>query len=226
MLTEAICEVQKLVHARANYDRFAALVRSNPHVLNGESDFPRHVQNWFVHFATMAIRRIAEPNDSGDIVSLRSVLDEMVRAARAFTSAEISDLFDAPDAPEYDDELRSFLISNMWEAVADPTSAQEQLNARMLKDDRRMLEAVSREIKNFVDKRVAHHTWSAKDYDLYYAEVSTCIDVLEAIALRYHATLIGYSMSTLVPTDQFNWYDIFRHGWLYDSGADPRVLGP
>ena len=215
-LREAATEVQGLVHARANYERFAALVRSNDHVLHGESDFPTHVQRWFVHFAAMAIRRIVEPNDSGDIVSLRSVLDEMIRAARAFTSKEISDLFDAPDGlSRYEEAFSQFLISDMWSEFGDPTSPQEQLNARMIKNDRRMLDAVSREITDMVDKRIAHHTTRKDDYDLFYAELSACIDVIEAISLRYYRSLMGASQSTFVPTDQFNWLDIFAEDWLY-----------
>lgn len=217
MMSEAILEVQALVHARSNYDRFAALVRSNPHVLHGESDFPVHVQKWFIHFATMAIRRIVEPNSSGDIVSLRGVLDEMVRAARAFTSASISELFESPTSPNYDEELKQFLISRMWRNVANPSSEQEQLNAKMLKDDRRMLQTVSQEITDLVDKVIAHHTRDASKYSLLYAEVSTCVDIIEAIALRYQTTLLGPSMATLVPVEQFNWLDIFSRNWLYDA---------
>ncbi len=216
-MNEAASEVQGLVHARANYERFAALVRSNAHVLYGESDFPTHVQRWFVHFAAMAIRRIVEPNDSGDIVSLRSVLDEMVRAARAFTSKEISDLFDAADgASRYDDEFSHLLISDMWNEFGDGKSEQEQLNARMVKNDRRMLDAVSRKITDMVDKRIAHHTTAVGDYDLFYAELSSCIDVIEAVTLRYYRSLSGASQATFVPTDQFNWLDIFGRDWLYD----------
>ena len=157
----------------------------------------------------MGIRRIVEPNDAGDIVSLRSVLDDMIRAARAFTSESIAELFDAPDAPKYDEELKNFLIAGMWRNVAYSGGSQEQLNAKMLKHDRRMLEVVSAEIKEMVDKTIAHHTTQASEYTLLYPELSTCIDIIEAIALRYQATLIGSGMSTFVPTDQFNWFDIF-----------------
>jgi hypothetical protein len=216
MMTHAVKEVQQLVHARANYDRFAALVRANDHVLNGESDLPNHVQRWFIHFATMSVRRIVEPNSpTGDIRSLRVVLDDMHRAARAFTSASVAELFEAPDAPQYDPELRAFLIASMWENVAATSGHHEQLNAKMLKDDRKMLALVSDRITDIVDKVIAHRTTSQQDHALSYPELSTCIDVSEAIALRYHATLLGPSMSTLVPVDQFNWYDIFRRDWLY-----------
>lgn len=211
----ASLEVQALVHARANYERFGALVRGNEHVLHGDSDFPSHLQKWFVHFAVMAIRRIVEPNDAGDIVSVRAFLDDMIRAARAFTSDSIAELFDFPDTPQYDDDLKNFLISRMWENVAHQ-GAQEQLNAKMLKHDRRMLEIVSAEITEMVDKTIAHHTTRANDYILLYPELSTCIDVIETITVRYTATLTGAGMSTLVPTDQFNWFDIFAKDWLYD----------
>jgi hypothetical protein len=217
MLSEALTEVQALVHARANYERFAALVRGNKHVLHGESEFPVHVQRWFSHFAAMSIRRIVEPNGSGGIVSLRSVLDEMIRAARAFTSESIAELFDAPDSPRYDAELKAFLITSMWENVSYSGGAQEQLDAKMLKHDRRMLELVSGEIKEMVDKTIAHHVSHTEEYTLLYPELSTCIDVIEAIALRYQATLLGPSMSTLVPTDLSNWFDIFARNWLYEE---------
>jgi hypothetical protein len=214
MMTESIGEVRGLVHARANYERFAALVRANDHVLNGQSDFPRHVQRWFVHYAAMAIRRIVEPN-GGDIQSLRAVLDDMIGAARAFTAESIAELFDAPEGPRYDDALRDFLISDMWASVAHPSSRQEQVNAKMVKDDRRMLQLVSDRITDLVDKAIAHHTLSAAEHSLLYCELGTSIDVIEAITLRYQATLLGPSMSTLVPTDQFDWFDIWRRDWLY-----------
>jgi hypothetical protein len=217
LLAEALTEVQALVHARANYERFAALVRANCHVLHGESDFPCHVQRWFVHYAAMAVRRIVESDSAGDIISLKGVLDDMHRAARAFTSQDIADLFDAPDSPDYDAELRRFLIASMWSAVGTATPAgQEQLDAKMLKDDRKMLDVVSRDITDLVDKQIAHHTTQARSYDLFYSELSACIDVIEAIALRYNTALLGPSQTTFVPVDQFNWFDIFRRDWLYE----------
>ena len=63
------------------------------------------------HSVLSSIRRLVEPYTPGSGVwSLVQLLEDMRQGVEAFGRSEIGGLFDASDAPSYEDELRDFLV--------------------------------------------------------------------------------------------------------------------
>ncbi len=91
----------------------------------------------------------------------------------------------------------------------------------MLGADRTSLRNVAQRIRDFVSKRLAHLTKHGQDEvaELTYPEINLCIDEFERVAKKYIALLTGAGYSSLNPTDQFDWYSIFRFPWY--QGDDP-----
>src|SRR6202046_2765202 len=101
----------------------------------------------------MRIRRILEgKTERNDVRSLRLLLEDMRRACAAFTRASIEELFDADRMPDYDAEVRDFLVSSMWRNVGDVVKNEDRLYAKQIKSHLVALDEASRRLINYADK--------------------------------------------------------------------------
>jgi hypothetical protein len=207
-------EILHLEWFRDEFTRVEQIVRNNPKVLHAESYFPAHVKWWYSESQAMRIRRLVEPYSPGfEVWSLLQLLEDMRRAAEAFGRSEIEGLFDSDDAPQYDDEMRDFLIESMWSNVGDTEQNADRLHARQIKDDIKSLRDTTDEIKRYADLVFAHNA-KEKPSSPKFSSISTATDEIVRIAKRYTATLTGASMISFAPVDQINWFDVFHIPWL------------
>ncbi|HEV3156746.1 MAG TPA: hypothetical protein VGZ00_05310 [Candidatus Baltobacteraceae bacterium] len=205
-----------LVKHRDDFEALAKIVRGNKRILYGESHYPASVKSWYTHSQVMAIRRLVDQGgDGGNVRSLRLLLEDMRRAAEAFTRGNIEELFDAPEAPEYEQEMREFLVSAMWKNAGDTESNTDRLYTHHIKSDLKALAESSARIKKYADKIIAHDTVEVLNEDERpkFSDISACVDVIEGITMRYVSTLTGYGYSSLSPVPQYDTHDIFRFAW-------------
>jgi hypothetical protein len=197
------------------------IVRGNPAILHGESYFPAHVKWWYAESQIMRIRRLVEPYTAGyEVLSLLQLLEDMRRAAEAFSQAEIVSLFAKPDAPDYDEEMRDFLIESMWENVGDVDKGADRLRARQIKEDIKALRDATDEIKRYADLVLAHNA-KEKPPSPKVSALSVAVDEIVRTTKRYYATLTGASMMQFAPVYQGNWYDIFVIPWIIKDVKPP-----
>ena len=212
-------EITCLEWFRDEFARVERIVRGNPRVLRAKSYFPAHVKQWYAESQAMRIRRLVEPYTPGfDVWSLLQLLEDMRRAAEAFGRSEIEGLFDASDAPSYEDELRDFLVESMWKNVGDVDSGANRLRARQIKEDIKGLRDATEDVKRYADLVVAHNA-REKPAPVAFSVISSATDEIVRLAKRYTATLTGASMLSFAPVDQFNWYDVFHFPWIAPSEA-------
>lgn len=220
---EAIkAQITQLEWFRDEFRDFEKIVRENPKLLHGESYFPAHIKLWYIESQAMRIRRLVEPFTPGyEVWSLLQLLEDMRRAAEAFSRAEIEGLFDKPDAHEYDLEMRDFLVASMWRRVGDVEKDADRLYARQIKDDIKALHDATDELKRFADLVYAHN---AKEIPAApkFTVISAAVDEIVRMGKRYYATLTGASMMSFAPVYQGNWYDIFMIPWIDRSVAQPK----
>ena len=208
--------VTELVEYRDAFEDFATMVCGDERILNGASPFPAHVKAWYIDSQVMRIRRLVDQGgEGGNVHSLRLLLEEMRRISEAFTRANIEELFDATEAPRYDAEARDFLVSSMWSNAGDIVNEADRLYARHIREDLKALTESTDPIKRYADKYIAHDTIDGipKDERMLYADISRCVDVIAAIAIRYIATLTGAGYVSLSPVTQHDVHDIFRFAW-------------
>lgn len=213
-------EVTHLEWFRDEFARMDEIVRRNPRVLNAESYFPAHVKIWYCESQAMRVRRLVEPYSPGfEVWSLLQLLEDMRRAAEAFGRSEIEGLFDADDAPQYQDEMRDFLIESMWNNVGDVDKNADRLRARQIKEDIKGLHDVTDDIKRYADLVFAHNA-KEKPAPPKFSALSAAVNEIVRIAKSYTATLTGTSMMSFAPVDQINWYDIFHFPWIESQNMD------
>ena len=214
-------EIMMLVMFRDDFAKFEKIVRGNARFMQAASSFPARVKQWYIDSQIMRIRRILEgKTERNDVRSLRLLLEDMRRACAAFTRDSIEELFDAEGAPDYDAEMRDFLVSSMWSNVGDVVKNEDRLYAKQIKGHLAALEEASRRIINYADKIVAHDTVAGvADADRpEFIEIAACIDVVEEIAKHYIAALTGAGYSSLSPVAQYDEFDVFRFPWLPGDG--------
>jgi hypothetical protein len=214
-------EIMTLVMFRDDFAKFEKIVRGNARIMQAASPFPARVKQWYIDSQVMRIRRILEgKTERNDVRSLRLLLEDMRRACAAFTRDSIEELFDAEGAPDYDAEMRDFLVSSMWSNVGDVIKNEDRLYAKQIKGHLAALEEASRRIINYTDKIVAHDTIAGlADADrLRFTELADCINFVEDIAKHYIAALTGAGYSSLSPVAQYDEFDVFRFPWLPGNG--------
>jgi hypothetical protein len=208
--------VTELVMFRDDFASFAEMVRGDQRILESASPFPARVKTWYTDSQVMRIRRLVDQGgQGGEVHSLRLLLEDMKRAAEAFNRENIEELFDMPDAPAYDGEMRDFLVSSMWRNAGDVANDADRLYAKQIKEDLKVLTESSERIKAYADKMVAHDTVEglAENELPKFSEIAACIAVIEGITIRYIATLTGAGYSSLSPVAQYDAFDIFRFAW-------------
>src|ERR1700678_4206037 len=127
-------EVSRLQWFRDEFARVEKIVKSNPRILDAASYFPAHVKRWYSESQVMRIRRLVEPYTAGyEVWSLLQLLEDMRRAAEAFTRSEIDELFDTEGGPHYPEDLKDFLVESMWKDVGDVDTLCDRLRARHIK---------------------------------------------------------------------------------------------
>jgi hypothetical protein len=214
-------QISHLEWFRDEFRDFEKIVRENPRILYGESYFPAHIKHWYVESQAMRVRRLVEPLTPGyEVWSLLQLLEDMRRAAEAFSRAEIEGLFDKPGAPDYDLEMRDFLVASMWRGVGDVEKDADRLYARQIKEDIKALHDSTDEIKRFADLVYAHNAKEVPAAPKFSA-ISAAVDEIVRLGKRYYATLTGASMMSFAPVYQGNWYDIFMIPWIDSSGDRP-----
>jgi len=208
-------EIRYLEWYRDEMGRIIKIVTENPAILNAESTFPTHLMRWYLESQCMRIRRLAEGESPGhDVWSLRLLLEDMKRAAEAFSRGNIKELFDEPGGPRYDSEFEDFLVESMWRQVGDVGKAADRLHAKQIKGDLKELADVTDAIKEFATKVLAHYTKEGVGRPMpSWGPVSRATDVIVRIGKRYYATLIGPALGSFAPVDLFDWYDVFRFAW-------------
>jgi hypothetical protein len=209
--------VTKLVMYRDDFALVEGIIRGNERIMHAESPFPARVKEWYIDAQVMRIRRILEPkSERNDVHSLRQLLEDMNRACAAFNRGSIEELFDAEGAPNYDTEIRNFLVSSMWRSAGDVVKGEDRLYSKHIKGHLAELTDASTKLVKYADKIVAHDTVDgiAEEDRPKFTDISACIDVIESVARHYIATLTGAGYSSLSPVSMYSRTDVFRFPWL------------
>ena len=91
----------------------------------------------------------------------------------------------------------------------------------VVRRDLRLMERAERRIRTFVNKRLAHLELRTRRRRLpKYGELSQTVQLMESVLLKYRRLLCADSPTTLLPTWQYNWKQVFYVPWVTDPDAD------
>lgn len=76
------------------------------------------------------------------------------------------------------------------------------------------LEATTAGLKNFVDKRIAHH--EGRDFKEIptFKELDDSIAYLDELVVEYSPLFTGMALHNTLPVWQYDWKEIFYHPWI------------
>lgn len=84
----------------------------------------------------------------------------------------------------------------------------------MVKSDYKTLVQSAIKCEELADKRFAHTDKRKIKTTIIYKDLDDSIDTLDKLCIKYNGVFHAASMSTLMPTYQYDWKEIFYYPWL------------
>jgi hypothetical protein len=184
------------------------VVAANPRFKNTPGLFTQWMVSSFIQATAVGVRRQAKGGD--DSVSLKRFLLEVQTYPGLVSRAHYISLFANSEAWLREAGERDFDRVAGAGALHLPTA----VIAKQLVE----LETAVKGIEHYVDRRVAHYDQRGLAQPTpTLAELTESLHTLERLVKFYWVFLKGHSMTTMLPTIQFDWQAIFRFQW---SAAD------
>ena len=186
------------------------LIAGNPRFKQSPGLFTQWMASSFIQATAVGVRRHAKGDD--DSVSLKRFLREVKKFPGLVSRAHYLSFF--ADAEDWLRQSGAQGFDRMAGkgAASIPTTLVDEHLAK--------LDAAVSGIEHYVDRRVAHYDKRglAKPTPTL-GELTAALRVLEELVMFYWLYLKGSSMSTMLPTIQFDWEAIFRFQWMAETAG-------
>jgi hypothetical protein len=180
--------------------------------LRKPSTFYGWMGSMYASAMSAAVRRLIDRRR--DSLSLIRLLEDVKSNPSLFSREAYKARCTNPNLPDdYIDADYDGLVGN-GNKQPDPAVITQEIAA--LKEKTEIL-------KKFVDENIAHtRLEEAKDKNLpKFQDLDDAIEFVETLVKRYLHLFRGVGMSTLLPTWQYDWKEIFRYPWI-EEGAQPQ----
>lgn len=191
------------------------VVEANPEFTEASGLFTQWIASSFVQATAVGVRRQAKVDI--DSISLARFLAEVEKYPSLVSRAHYMSLYAGKDAwllEIGEDDFNT--VAGVGAANLPMAVAQKQMAD---------LKAAVRGIEHYVDRRVAHYdTRGLARATPTFTDLTTSLQTLERLIILYWRLLKGPSMTTMLPTIQFDWQDIFRFAWLKPVDAAGEIM--
>jgi hypothetical protein len=168
----------------------------------------------FVQATAVGVRRQAKASD--DSISLCRFLKEVQKYPRLVSREHYMSLYAGREAWLVKSGQRDF---DRWAGEGGAHIPMAVVEKHLYE----LTQAVSA-IEHYVDRRIAHYDKRGIGRPMpTFADLSISLKTLERIVIFYWRFLKGPSMTTMLPTIQFDWQDVFRFAWSpwpHDSSSE------
>lgn len=206
-------DVQDLLLDQHLFWELQAVIDANPRFAQEPGLFNQWMASSFVQATAVGVRRQAKFGD--DSISLRRFLLE-VRQCPTLVSREFYLSFFA-DAAGWLKEIGE----HHFDSIAGKDG--NELPTALLDQQIRRLEEAVAAIEHYVDRRVAHYDQRGLARPVpTFKDLENALKALEELVLFYWVLLKGVSMSSLLPTIQYDWQSVFTFAWIdrRESGVE------
>lgn len=190
-------ELQKVVETNANFKEASGL-------------FTQWMASSFVQATAVGVRRQVKVD--ADSISMARFLDEVDKYPSLVSRSHYMSLYAGKEAwlleiGEHDfDTVAGVGATNLPVALVQQHFAE--------------LKAAVGGLEHYVDRRVAHYDKRGLARPTpTFADLTASLRTLEGLIILYWRLLKGQSMTTMLPTIQFDWQDIFRFAWVKPAAA-------
>jgi len=197
-------DVQDLLLDEYLFWQLQEVINTNPSFAKASGLFTQWMASSFIQATAVGVRRQAKAG--ADSVSLKRFLHE-VRDYPALVSRDrYMGLYD--DSPEWLREIGK----QDFDRLANEGS--DHLPRALIEEQLAELDNAVVAIEHYVDRRIAHYDQRGLARPTpTFADLSDALKTLERLVLFYWVLLRGASMTTLLPTLQYDWMDIFTFAW-------------
>jgi hypothetical protein len=208
-------EMVDLMGQREQIRRIGTMIDGNPQLLASPKPFLWDVRRWYMYFAAMALRR--QTDEKPKRASLARLLGEIKQQPDCITRQLLVDQFRAVYTRNTDSAFESLLVDANWSNWAAPNGS---LNVARVQADLDGLLSISKELMVFTSSLIAHTSLGAigKETNLTFNDMDAVIDLFERLTMDYRNLLTGRGSTTLLPTEQLDWYEQFSFPWKPRNG--------
>ena len=194
-------EVQQMLIARDIFWSVQKLIRENQKIQK-PSSFYKYLGDTYISHVLIGIRRqIKIDNES---ISLSRLLIEISKTPEILSRKYYTELYSGSVvADKADRDFNKFCEAK----------GMTHISEKMVLRDHKELSNKARNCENFADRRIAHRDKRVPDHPLTFNEVDETVDFLDKLYVKYHLIFHAASMSTLMPTYQYDWQEIFDYPW-------------
>ena len=194
-------DVTQLVMAKDIFWSVQNLIKENP-AIHTPSIFYWYMGNTYVAYALTGIRRQVKAQK--DSIALKQLLTEIVQDPDKVSRRYYRSLYTDPDKAHFADGH----FDRFCAAPGDP-----HISAAMVKDDLNKLVASAATCEDLADKRIAHRDKRAPSALPTFKEADKAIDTIHELCLKYRLVLLADYQTSLLPTYQYDWQEVFDHAW-------------
>lgn len=166
------------------------------------SSFYTFLASSYVALAVMAVRRQLKIDNSS--ISFVRLLQEIVNTPDVISRERFVNLY------------KELVVAELADREFDRVSGESKshVDVDMVREDLERLKVLRLRCEDFADKRIAHYDSRAPRLLPTFNELDACIDHLEALLKKYLRLFRAEEESSVLPTWQYNWKEIFEISWL------------
>ena len=194
-------ELESLIIAKDVFWSVQDLIKTNPEIQK-ESIFYWYMGNTYVAYALTAIRRQVKHDKQS--ISLAQLLAEIAQEPEKVSRKYYRSLYTGHGKGHFAD--RHF--DRFCQTPGDPHISQA-----LVQRDLNELNSSATGCEDFTDKRIAHRDKRTPKRLPKFGEADNAIETLHQLCLKYRLMLLADSQTTLLPTYQYDWQEIFDYPW-------------
>lgn len=195
-------DVQQLLVNRHIVREVQEIIRSNPSI---QSDDTFYGTMWLCYATTAVIGIRRQLDTDMDSVSFARLLSEIQNRAEVLSRQRYVALYlGSTVGTDYADEEFDKFAGARGPHV-DPAGVGNDLLT---------LNQKGQKVREFTNKRIAHHDKAEFKNIPTFAEVDECLDYLESLLTKYVALFRAEVLMQVVPDWQYDWKEVFRRPWI------------
>lgn len=192
--------IKNLLTSQEIYNTYLEIVKNNPEI-QSPIDFHDWVRKNYASSVAIHIRR--ELDIGPDVISLKRLLTEIQKNPQVITKAWFRSLYKRSNA--------EYFADGDFKTVA---GKGDFFDSKIATQDIEKLEALGKHIKDYATYRIAHNIEKPIAKDPTYEDLDTFIEEYESIVKKYILLFTASGYTSLTPTWQYDWEEIFTKPWI------------
>ena len=194
-------EIGSLVVAKHVFWSVQDMIKQNPKIQK-HSEFYSYLGNTYIAYAIMGVRRQIKCDSQS--VSLARLLKEIAEEPKQLSRKYYLGLYITTG--------HAHLADAHFDRFCDKPG-DEFVSSGMVIQDLHQLKSDAELCEDLGDKRVAHYDRRAPKKLPKFKELDQVVEHLHKLWLKYRLVLLADSWTSLLPTFQYDWMEIFDHPW-------------